>query len=107
MLVEKCGIFIPAKPIGDVHPGFDPRSGAAIPKCFVKLLRANIGADGLVHDAVLLNVTGPSHYAEFGTDAVKRWTYQPATLDGKPGVLIGAVDFQSRRTVHAARCRKV
>jgi TonB family protein len=47
------------------------------------ILQAVVGADGRVNDAEVLKGL-PMGLAENAVDAVKQWTFQPATLDGAP-----------------------
>jgi len=48
------------------------------------LLHYTIMPDGHVSDIVTLELIGPKTFANATLNAVKNWTYKPATLDGKP-----------------------
>ena len=47
-------------------------------------IRYTIGTDGQVREAVVVQLMGPQAFADASVEAVKRWTFQPATMDGTP-----------------------
>lgn len=43
-----------------------------------------VAADGTVGDVAVLQLVGPRDFADRTIASIKRWTYKPGTLDGKP-----------------------
>lgn len=81
-----CANFKPAKrkdrPLPDfprsVDGPFNPHAEGMV------LLTYTIGEDGRVRDASPIYVLGPYAFAAETIETVKSWSFEPATLDGKP-----------------------
>jgi TonB family protein len=86
--------FVPAKLLVKVDPEY-PRNTQATGTVRVYYV---IGGDGLVYNAHALSGEGLSEdpaLRKAAEDAVLKWRFQPATLDGKPGETDGVtVDFK-------------
>lgn len=83
----QCANFVPAKPIS-VEPPLFPRDQIGWARIYseAKLrLLYTIGPDGKVRDDILvLSLIGPREFAEATIEKVRKWTFEPATADGKP-----------------------
>lgn len=84
---------VPAKLLKKVNPQYPPAS-----QHLSGVVRVNfiIGPDGSVHDARAISGEGLSDdpsLMKAAEEAVTRWRYQPATVDGKPAQTNGTVDI--------------
>jgi Gram-negative bacterial TonB protein C-terminal len=52
-----------------------------------------IGTDGHVREARVRRLLGPREFADGSLEAVKRWVFRPATLEGKPVEQISSTRF--------------
>lgn len=75
--------FVPAVPISQVLPPWQPGSGAFAQLGFQGAVRVTIDATGKVTGAVMERPTYPP-YDRLVLAAARNWTYRPATRDGKP-----------------------
>src|SRR4051812_31329865 len=67
--LEKCGSFVPAKHVDQLIPKWDPRHAGTYVEALVRI-RYNIGTDGRVHDAAVLNVIRPARLAKIALSAL-------------------------------------
>jgi protein TonB len=67
--------------IKDVRPVY-PASAMSLQVSGSVLIEATIGADGKVHNAIVIRSIGPLDQAAL--DAVRQWEYEPSRLNGKP-----------------------
>lgn len=77
-----CGNFTPAVPVLHAPPpafGTYQQTVAAL-----VLAQYVIGVDGKVRAVDLLQLQGPRSFADRTLDAIHKWTFKPATLDGLP-----------------------
>jgi TonB family protein len=82
----QCANFVPVKPIDLQMPKF-PSEQYGWSRVFsegLARLLYTVGPDGKVHDIFVLSLIGPRDFADRSIEAVRTWTYQPATSDGKP-----------------------
>ncbi len=80
----KCANVQPAQPIDKPKPHFpDLENDYAPVEGFVEI-RYTIGVDGHVRETSVARLIGPDEFARAATDAVSKWTFKPATADGKP-----------------------
>jgi hypothetical protein len=83
----ECADFVAATPV--LHPDPEYRSDLLgnrpnyAPEGFV-LLRYVVGTDGRTHDITPIIRLGHPKIADLAIDAVKGWTFTPATQKGKP-----------------------
>jgi TonB family protein len=80
--LAKCADFVPAVHILEPIPHWANYTADYV-EALVRI-RYTIGSDGHVQDASVVGVIGPKSFSDKAMDAVKQWTFQPATLDGKP-----------------------
>ena len=83
----QCATFKPAKPIS-IEPILFPRDQIGWTRVYSESnlsLLYTVGPDGKVRDDVLvLSLIGPREFAETTIEKLKKWTFEPATSDGKP-----------------------
>jgi TonB family protein len=75
--------FVPAVPVSQVVPAWNPGTGFVSTMGFSGAVRVTIDSNGKVTSAVM----EPSVYPPYDRQilaAARTWTYRPATLDGKP-----------------------
>ena len=70
-------------PIREQLPAWAPPDPTARMREYIGLLRIDIGEDGQVRNAVMVEATHPLYDAA-AVRAAKSWTYKPATRGGKP-----------------------
>jgi TonB family protein len=75
--------FVGPVPIREQLPVWTPPDTAAKNREYVGLLRVDIGDDGRVRNAVMIESTHPVYDAA-AVRAAKTWTYKPAMRGGKP-----------------------
>jgi tetratricopeptide (TPR) repeat protein len=82
---RQCANFVPAKPV--LHEfGTYPRRSVSYggwDEGYVWLLY-KVGTDGKTRDISLIQLVGSQRFADLTMEQVKGWTFQPATMDGKP-----------------------
>jgi TonB family protein len=79
----KESVFVPAQPIRQAIPTWEPPSRAYANDEFNGAVRVTIGADGKVKTAVIERATHPAYDVRL-LQAARSWMYKPATRDGKP-----------------------
>jgi len=75
--------FIPAAPISQTLPAWQPGTGVVSQLAFTGAVRLSIDAEGKVTGAVM----DPSVYPPYDRlvlTAARQWSYRPATQDGRP-----------------------
>jgi periplasmic protein TonB len=85
--------FVVPVPIREQLPSWTPPDAAARVREYVGLLRIEIGENGQVRNAVMIEGTHPLYDAA-AVRAAKSWTYKPATRGGKP--IVAQKDIQVR-----------
>jgi len=80
---DKCTNFTPARPI--LHAPIPPQSTFARTLNGFVLLQYVVGVDGKVRSVDLLQRQGgPTKFVEAVVATVRSWTFEPASLNGKP-----------------------
>ena len=83
----QCANFVPAKPISIEPPQF-PHDQVGWTRIYSEAnlnVLYTIGPDGKVRDDILvLSLIGPREFADATIEKIKKWTFEPATSDGKP-----------------------
>ena len=87
-LIRISGGVMAAQVLTKVAPIYPPESRANGVEGAV-VLSAKIGTDGTVQN--VQPVSGPPELCTAATDAVRRWTYRPYLLNGKPVMVITTV----------------
>jgi TonB family protein len=90
---EASAEFVGPVPIREQLPSWTPPDAAAKVREYVGLLRIEIGENGQVRNAVMIDGTHPLYDAA-AVRAAKSWTYKPATRGGKP--VVAQKDIQVR-----------
>jgi len=83
---KDCPVFKPAAAISLPKPSY-PDFYTGMSGAYVEALvdvHYTIATDGKVKDAVVDRLAGPPLFQDSVLNALKSWTYQPATEDGKP-----------------------
>lgn len=83
---RQCANFVPAKAVLRRIPNFpsrEMRTNGGVNEGFV-WVRYTVGLDGKTRDIHLVNFVGPRRLVELTIEQVQGWTFEPATLDGKP-----------------------
>lgn len=80
---EPAGPFVPPVAISEQLPPWSPPDTAAKRAEYVGLLRIQIGEDGRVQSASIVDASHPA-YDMAVLRAAHRWTYKPATRGGRP-----------------------
>lgn len=84
--VKECANSTPAKGITRVMPRYPDtlkQRGRLFVEGYVKLSYM-INPDGHISNIEVLASVGPRQMVDYTVDAVQHWTYEPATLKGKP-----------------------
>jgi TonB family protein len=81
--LDAAAEYVGPVPIREQLPPWNPPDTAARLREYVGLLRIDIGEDGQVRNAVMVETTHPL-YDSAAVRAAKSWTYKPATRGGKP-----------------------
>jgi len=78
----KCADFTPARPLAhDPPPAFGTYQWTVAALVMAQYV---IGVDGKVRTVDLLQVQGPRSFADRTLDAIHKWTFEPARLNGLP-----------------------
>ena len=90
---EPAAEYLGPVTIREQLPSWVPPDAAARVREYVGLLRIEIGENGQVRNAVMIDATHPLYDAA-AVRAAKSWTYKPATRGGKP--VVAQKDIQVR-----------
>jgi protein TonB len=93
-VIKPGGDVKPPKPISSVPPVYPPTARTMGIEGNV-VVSASIGPTGAVVAAKV--ISGPAMLRQAALDAVRRWKYQPATLNGQPVPVDISVTVQSHR----------
>lgn len=78
-----AGAIVPAVAIDERLPAWNPPDVATARTEYIGVMRVEIGVDGRVTSATILEPSHPA-YDVAALQAAKRWVYRPATRGGKP-----------------------